>query len=257
MAKITLQQAISYAQAAGFQGQSLITILAIAEAESGLQTDVVNSIGATGILQIYLAVHPNVTSAQAKDPAFSFRYAWSLSNGGKNFCPWQSYDSAVCGRDWDNRYKQYIPLVTAAVQGSTASSGGPNQATIAASQAYNAAKNTASTVKNAWSLASNANVATALQAFDSALDINNPFDVDTSTIQDNILGVNVTDPVKWLGAFGSNIVSDLVAIILRIIFIALGVYVLYKVVDHFINISGAVSGATSTAMKVLPLMVGA
>jgi|SRR5579872_357825 len=253
MAKITLQQAIQYAQAAGFQGQSLITILAIAEAESGLQTDVVNSIGATGILQIYLAVHPDVTSAQAKDPAFSFRYAWSLSGGGKNFCPWQSYDPAVCGRDWDGRYKQYIPLVTAAVQGSPASSGGPNAATIAASTAYNAAK----TVKNAWSLASNANVATALQAFDSALSVTNPFDFDTSGIQDNILGTSVTDPVQWLGAVGGNIVNDIVALVLRLILIALGIYLLYKVISHFVDFSGAIQGTASTVSKLAPLLAGA
>ncbi len=254
MAKITLQQAISYAQAAGFQGQSLITILAIAEAESGLDTSVVNSIGATGILQIYLAVHPNVTSAQAKDPAYSFRYAWSLSNGGKNFCPWQSYDSAVCGRDWDNRYKQYIPLVTAAVQGSPASSGGPNAATIAA---VNTAKNTASTVKNAWSLASNANVATALKSFDDALGVTNPFDVDTSGIQDNVLGVSFTDPVRWMGSVALNTFQDIGAITIRIILIALGIYILFKVLDHFVNVSGAVSGATNTVMKLAPLLVGA
>lgn len=253
MAKITLQQAISYAQAAGFQGQSLITILAIAEAESGLQTDVVNSIGATGILQIYLAVHSNVTSAQAKDPAFSFRYAWSLSNGGRNFCPWQSYDPAVCGSSWDGSYKRYLPLVTAAVQGDQQNA--TSLQAIALGGAI--ATNTASTVKNAWSLASNANIATALQSFDSALSVTNPFDFDTSGIQDNILGVQFTDPVQWLGTVGSNLIGDMVALILRIILLALGVYVLYKVVDHFVNISGAVQGATSTVSKLAPLLVGA
>lgn len=254
MAKITLQQAIQYAQAAGFKGQSLITILAIAMAESNLQTDVVNSIGATGILQIYLAVHPDVTPEQAKDPAFSFRYAYKLSGGGKNFCPWQSYDCKVCGNcgtnGWDNRYKQYVPVVTAAVQGDAQNAQGPSATTIALAQAYNAASNTVSTVKNAWSLGSNASVSQALVSFDDAFNISNPFDIDTSGMQDSILGVNVTDPVKWLAQLGTNLIEDLVAIVLRIICIALGSFILYKVVDHFIDFSGMVQTATGAISKI-------
>ena len=128
MAKITLQQAIQYASAAGFNlNNGIDTILAIAMAESGLNTDAYNSaVQATGILQIALLYHPDVTKAQALDPAFSFRYAYKLSGGGKNFCPWQSYDCKICGNcgknGWDNRYKQFLPAVQAALQGSTLSS---------------------------------------------------------------------------------------------------------------------------------------
>jgi len=114
MATITVAEAIAYARQAGFAGQPLIDIVSIAWAESGLNTTVVNSIGATGILQILLSAHPDVTSSQAKDPAFSFRYAYKLSGGGKNFCAWQSYKT-TCGRGYDNRYAQYVPQVEAQV----------------------------------------------------------------------------------------------------------------------------------------------
>lgn len=117
---LTMDQTVAYAKQAGFKGQGLIDICAIAKAESGLSTDVVNSIGATGILQIYLAVHPTVSSAQAKDPAYSFRYAYGLSNGGTNFCAWQSYKCSACGccngpTCWDGHYAQYLPEAQAAV----------------------------------------------------------------------------------------------------------------------------------------------
>jgi murein DD-endopeptidase MepM/ murein hydrolase activator NlpD len=128
MATLSIQQTISYAKAAGFTGTALVNIVAIAMAESNLNTTVVNSIGATGILQILLSVHPNVTSAQAMDPAFSFKYAYQLSSGGTNLCAWQSYSSAVCGVGWDNRWSQYVPQVQAAISG-----GGGGATTLPAS----------------------------------------------------------------------------------------------------------------------------
>lgn len=119
MPTLTINQAATYARNAGFSGDNLVTILALAMAESNLNTDVVNSIGAVGILQIYLKYHPEVSMAQAKDPQFSFNYAYKLSSGGKNFCAWQSYDCVVCGncgpKGWDNRYKQFLPQVQAAL----------------------------------------------------------------------------------------------------------------------------------------------
>lgn len=115
MATLSIAQTIAYAKAAGFAGEALVDIVAIAMAESNLNTTVVNSIGATGILQIYLAVHPDVTSAQAKDPAFSFRYAYKLSSGGTNLCAWQSYSSDMCGIGWDNRWAQFVPQVRTAI----------------------------------------------------------------------------------------------------------------------------------------------
>jgi surface antigen len=127
MPNLTIQQAAQYAKNAGFTGNDLVTILAIAMAESNLNTDVVNGIGATGILQIYLKAHPDVTSAQAKDPQFSFNYGYKLFKARGNFCDWQSYDCKICGNcnpttGWDNRYKQFIPQVQAALGQSVSSS---------------------------------------------------------------------------------------------------------------------------------------
>lgn len=242
MAKITLQQAIQYASAAGFNlNNGIDTILAIAMAESGLNTDAYNSaVQATGILQIALLYHPDVTKAQALDPAFSFRYAYKLSGGGKNFCPWQSYDCKICGNcgknGWDNRYKQFLPSVQAALHGSTLSS---------ASAVTTMVSNVVSTTKNALSLTSNASVAQALVSFDDGLSITNPFIFDTSGMQDNVFGVQFTDPIQWLQQFGSNIVGDFVALVVRSIFIALGVFLLYRVIDHYVNFSGNLQTAAS------------
>jgi murein DD-endopeptidase MepM/ murein hydrolase activator NlpD len=115
MAILSIAQTIAYAKAAKFTGEPLVNIVAIAIAESNLNTEIVNSIGATGILQILLPVHPDVTASQAKDPAFSFRYAYKLSGGGANLCAWQSYSSSICGIGWDNRWSQYVPQVRAAI----------------------------------------------------------------------------------------------------------------------------------------------
>src|SRR5713101_2107804 len=119
MATIDTPTAIGYARAAGFSGDALVDIVAIAWAESSLNTDPPpNSLGPNGprgILQIYLAVHPDVTLAQALNPAFSFRYAYKLSGGGASFCAWQSWSGAGCGKGYDNRYAKYLPVVRAAL----------------------------------------------------------------------------------------------------------------------------------------------
>lgn len=98
-----------------------------------------------------------------------------------------------------------------------------------------------------YSLASNASVAQALTTFDNMLAVTNPFIFDTSGIQDNVFGQTFTDPVLWLQQFGSNVVADLVALIFRGIFIALGVFLLYRVLDHYVNFSGNIQGAANNA----------
>jgi len=233
MPVLSIQQAAVYARQAGFSGDNLVTILAIAMAESGLSSSVVNSIGATGILQIYLKVHPDVSSQQAKDPAFSFRYAWKLSDGGKNFCPWQSYSSTICGVGWDNRWKQYIPQVQQAL-GTNAGSA-PSTPTFITTAAKKLGKT--------YSLAANQTMSDFLGNVDGAFDINNPFDIDTSSIQDNVIGVQFTDPVQWLNQLGLNIMSDTIAIVLRLVCIILGVYILFRVLDHYLHIVDTVQTA--------------
>ncbi len=253
MPKITLQQAIAYASQAGFSGDSLVTMVAIAEAESGLDTTARNPSSATGIVQILLSAHPDVSYQQAIDPAFSFQYAWRLSGGGKSFCPWQSYDP-ICGVGYNSSYRAFLPIVKLAYQGGPASASGPS---VAATKATIAAMQAATVMGNAWSLASNANVSAFLQEWDKFMSVPNPFDIDISTMQDNIAGVGFTDPIQWLSAVGNNIIIDMVGVTLRVLFVILGVYILFRVINHFIDITGTISSVTSSITKLLPLIVGA
>ena len=90
---ITVAQANVYAKNAGFTGNALRVIVAIAQAESGLDTTAVNPTdangGSYGILQIN-GIH-NVQQADAFDPQFSFNFAYQLSQRGANFRDWTTY----------------------------------------------------------------------------------------------------------------------------------------------------------------------
>jgi len=91
---ISVSQARDYALKAGFSGASLDTIVAIAQAESGLNTANWNPLdpygGSFGILQINGSHFQSgaITKVQALDPAASFRYAYQLSSHGTNFHDW-------------------------------------------------------------------------------------------------------------------------------------------------------------------------
>lgn len=97
---LTIPQTQTYAAAAGFTGTALDTIVAIAQAESGLNTTAVNprdpNGGSFGIVQIN-GVHfgGSFTQAQAFDPAAAFRFAYTLSDGGTNFSAWSTYTSGA------------------------------------------------------------------------------------------------------------------------------------------------------------------
>lgn len=119
--KLSIQQAVDYARAAGFTEQAkLITIVAIAMGESSLDTHAINHSdpygGSFGVLQINGAHFGDrfgpggiyVMSQQtAFDPALSFIFGWELSKQGTNFRPWGAFT--------DGRYYQYIEQVRAVV----------------------------------------------------------------------------------------------------------------------------------------------
>lgn len=92
---ISIDQARNYASAAGFTGKSLDIIVAIAQAESGLDTTIINPNdphgGSFGILQIN-GVH-GLSRSQMFDPAYSFRFAYQLSKQGTDFHDWSTYTS--------------------------------------------------------------------------------------------------------------------------------------------------------------------
>lgn len=377
MATITTQQAIGYARNAGFTGSSIATIVAIAWAESSLNTTVVNSIGATGILQIYLAVHPDVTSSQAKDPAFSFQYAYRLSGGGSNFRAWEAYTNGS--------YLQFIPRVQQALTVTTGrvpitnpnrvdGNGNPfagsfgDQCTYWAQKRYHdltgiwtpctgngyqwasqaaangwivssqpptnqpsviclqpgvqlsdrnfghvgvvervnsdgsvytsnynvyphigdkvtvyvtfrtgngvsfiyAGQNIGSlnnliqftsfignnlnTLNRTYTLSSNATIADALIALDNLMLLQNPFD-NINAKEDSLGVISFTDPVSWMQGLGQNLVSDMIALTMRSIFLVLGIFLLFKVLDHFVNFSGMAQQAGQAVEKVLPLLL--
>jgi murein DD-endopeptidase MepM/ murein hydrolase activator NlpD len=97
---LNADQLTMYAQQAGFSGQALQNIVAIALAESGGDTNAYNgndpSGGSYGVLQINGVHFGNGTSKScAQDPACSFKYAYQLSNGGSNLNPWSTFTSGL------------------------------------------------------------------------------------------------------------------------------------------------------------------
>ena len=98
MANISTQQATQYAQAAGFTGNGLTTIVAIATCESGLNPSATNTVGNTpqgsmdrGILQFNSYWHRDVTDQCAFNPQCAFQQAYRVSQGGTNFSQWETY----------------------------------------------------------------------------------------------------------------------------------------------------------------------
>lgn len=100
---LTVQQAMNYATAAGFRDNGLRIIVAIAQAESSLNTQEThrNSDGSVdrGVLQINNRWHPEVTDACAFDPACSFKAGYKIS-GGSNFTEWSTFI--------DKSYQKYL-----------------------------------------------------------------------------------------------------------------------------------------------------
>src|SRR5258708_7364552 len=85
------------AQAAGFSGISLITIMAIAFAESRLDPAAVGQQDPRdrGILQINSYWHPEVSDTCAFSPPCAFKEAYRISQQGKNFSQWNTYKNRV------------------------------------------------------------------------------------------------------------------------------------------------------------------
>ena len=95
---INTELALYYAAQAGFQGDNLYTIVAIASDESDLMPfrQGVNISGTLdrGILQFNSYWHPEITDAQAYDPAEAFKQAYRIT-GGTDFSAWSSYKTGT------------------------------------------------------------------------------------------------------------------------------------------------------------------
>lgn len=118
---ITIDQAVSYAKQAGFSGVALINAVAIAIAESGLDANSTNSttsgVGVDrGIVKFNSVFHREVPDSCAYDPACAFREMYRVSQGGKSFCEWCTYNRGCANPCNSNGpYLANIPMVTAAV----------------------------------------------------------------------------------------------------------------------------------------------
>jgi hypothetical protein len=126
MTQLTVPQARAYGMQAGFSGTALDTIVAIAQAESGLRTDAYNGNdpygGSFGVLQINGAHFQNggITKAGALDPGTAFRYAYTLYQA-QGFEPWGTYDPK---NGTTPAYKQYMPTGGNVATNNTNSSSG-------------------------------------------------------------------------------------------------------------------------------------
>ncbi len=136
---LTKAEAISCASNAGFTGTALDTVVAIAEAESSLNSAAVNNNGglicgsgagvnagtpqmAVGILQILTCAHPtlvtctgetaNTCSGCALSPQCAFNAAYTdptLTAGGTSFGPWVTYNTGA--------YCTYLPSSDPCIKG--------------------------------------------------------------------------------------------------------------------------------------------
>jgi peptidoglycan hydrolase-like protein with peptidoglycan-binding domain len=104
--QLTDHQLAEVAAGAGFAGQSLVLAIAVALAESGGRTHVVNTAGNhppsrdRGLWQINDYWHPEVSDAQAFDPQACAAATWRISSHGASWTQWSAYNSGS--------YKQFL-----------------------------------------------------------------------------------------------------------------------------------------------------
>lgn len=99
--------------AAGFRGEAIPTMIAIAKGESGWDTNAVcdSCLGvaeySVGLFQINLQAHTSVTEACAKDVFCASKEAYRISNNGTNFNPWTQFTNGG--------YRKYLAEVVAVI----------------------------------------------------------------------------------------------------------------------------------------------
>lgn len=106
MPTLSAREIAGVAAAAGFNrdANTWTTAVAVALAESGGRTDVVNRLGCVGLWQVYQSVHvkahPTWTTAWLKNPRNNAQAAYVLSNGGRNWKPWETYTTGAYKLHW-------------------------------------------------------------------------------------------------------------------------------------------------------------
>jgi len=112
-APLTALQIADLARQAGFTGQSVSTITAIALAESsGNPTDVCDSCAgvteySVGLTQVNMDAHHQYSKTYLLDPLNNLKAAFQISGGGKNFGPWTTYTKGT--------YRQFYKEAQAAM----------------------------------------------------------------------------------------------------------------------------------------------
>lgn len=102
MATLTPAQTAMYARAAGFSGNTLTVMVAIAGGESSYRTHIVNSTGHTGLWQIspvHRKAHPTWTQSWLKDPGNNARAAKAIYDE-QGLDAWEAYTNGA--------YKKYM-----------------------------------------------------------------------------------------------------------------------------------------------------
>lgn len=102
-----------YAAQAGWDGQDLVTAIAVALAESGGDPNAYNpepqdvpgrygrtsaqdNLGSYGLWQIYLAAHPEFSGDNLRDPQTNANDAYEIyKNAGNSFSAWSTFNSGA------------------------------------------------------------------------------------------------------------------------------------------------------------------
>lgn len=107
VARLTYEQVAGYAKGAGFTGDQIAIITAIAFAESGGRPNAHNPVppdDSYGLLQVNMigTMGPArrktfglKSNSDLYDPATNFRVGYALSSGGKNFRAWSTFTSGA------------------------------------------------------------------------------------------------------------------------------------------------------------------
>ena len=111
MAYLSPIQVAQYAYHAGFRGSSLVTAVAVADAESKFDTSIVNP-GDTclGLWQIDKA-HDRANPSALFNPSYNAQMAYTISHHGTNWSAWSTYTSG-----W---YARYLNVAEAAARAVT------------------------------------------------------------------------------------------------------------------------------------------
>ncbi|MCF8564379.1 transglycosylase SLT domain-containing protein [Alicyclobacillus tolerans] len=100
MTYLPANQVAHYAYDAGFRGNSLVTAVAVADAESTFDTSAIGPGDmCIGLWQVN-KVHDEANPSALFEPSYSARMAYSISNQGTNWSAWTAYTNGSYKRYW-------------------------------------------------------------------------------------------------------------------------------------------------------------